>query len=630
MDQLHTAGRSFDAWAAVTSSGVVAVGIINQKPEMVVTRTALETFEDRMLKCADIVLEANGSLQILSTTGRTKDPIRLHKLSVDITSSGYYIQPGQCLITCDCFSAFFVDKCTEVDRISSVQCVQPMSSSAVLVAIDKPHGTEIQQWSMCEETLGLHTAFHANTIIPEKNLHWVRQTSVQFPSCVTAYATSPLLTDNTSLFPFGSAFACDDLDVRLISRLSLNDAEICSSDMTNEYEKIVSLAISPNGCVCVAMTSECRMLLFGRKNVTVEELSTLLEYDICTGVTCEDTILCLRSDLGLADKVSQNLLAGLSKQARGLQAQLSTRMDMMKVALSMSNEAGLVAAADHLTALLLHHTSQAFIAVLSSSAYDESDQNAEEKFRWLLGQPGNNAEQDVDKLLSMLEPLSDFLPDESKASSLQPLVQWVCDLTMTLLSSIPMQYNNYPASSGSWLLKDINSLSTLRELILLTRLWYNAVPRIRPVLSCSTSFDALARIFQLLTQLILSLREGISMQISLIDECILLSNELVLPPFERSICWSELPVSISLDRASKHAFGEQAGSIGCLKVPSGQYTTNGRKDIYTQIAINTEEYKRCIRCNAVTLLTWPASEQKNRFNVTSHYCICGGLWCLNT
>lgn len=46
----------------------------------------------------------------------------------------------------------------------------------------------------------------------------------------------------------------------------------------------------------------------------------------------------------------------------------------LQVALSMSNEAGLVAAADHLTALLLHHTSQAFIAVLSSSAYDESDQ----------------------------------------------------------------------------------------------------------------------------------------------------------------------------------------------------------------------------------------------------------------
>lgn len=62
----------------------MAVGIVHQKTEMVVTRVALETFEDRMLKCADIVLEANGSVQILSTTGRTKDPIRLHKLTTDV------------------------------------------------------------------------------------------------------------------------------------------------------------------------------------------------------------------------------------------------------------------------------------------------------------------------------------------------------------------------------------------------------------------------------------------------------------------------------------------------------------------------------------------------------------------
>lgn len=169
-----------------------------------------------------------------------------------------------------------------------------MSSSVVLVAIDKPTGTEIQQWTMCEETLGLHTAFHANTIIPEKNLHWIRQTSAQFSSYVTAYATNPLITDNTSLFPFGSAFACDDQVLRLISRLSLSDTQSCFTELTNDTEKVVSLSISPNGCVCVAMTTECRMLVFGASNVTVEQMSTLLEYDMCTGVTCEDVILCLR------------------------------------------------------------------------------------------------------------------------------------------------------------------------------------------------------------------------------------------------------------------------------------------------------------------------------------------------
>lgn len=65
----------------------VGLGLVQQKTEMVVTRTSLESFEGRRLTCADIVIDPVGCIHILTSTSRTKDPIRLHKLQMDVSAS---------------------------------------------------------------------------------------------------------------------------------------------------------------------------------------------------------------------------------------------------------------------------------------------------------------------------------------------------------------------------------------------------------------------------------------------------------------------------------------------------------------------------------------------------------------
>ena len=145
---------------------------------------------------------------------------------------------------------------------------------------------------MCEETLGLHTAFHANTIIPEKNFHWIRQTSHQMQGRVTASTVNPLISDNSNMFPFGSAFCGDQLNLHLASRLSLSDMQTRSTGLSEPNEYISSLAISPNGCVCVALTTRSNMLIYGADNLTVEHLTILLDYSMFTGATWEDIIMC--------------------------------------------------------------------------------------------------------------------------------------------------------------------------------------------------------------------------------------------------------------------------------------------------------------------------------------------------
>jgi len=97
------------------------------------------------------------------------------------------------------------------------------------------------------------------------------------------------------MFPLGAAFASDDMTLGFVSRLSLSDVQTVSAPRTHPDERIVSLAFSPNGCVCVAMTTRLRMLVLGRSSLTVEHLSTLLEYDLLTGHTWEDVLVCLKS-----------------------------------------------------------------------------------------------------------------------------------------------------------------------------------------------------------------------------------------------------------------------------------------------------------------------------------------------
>ena len=106
---------------------------------------------------------------------------------------------------------------------------------------------------------------------------------------------------------------------------------------------------------------------------------------------------------------------------------------------------------------------------------------------------------------------------------LQPLVQWVCDLTMALLSSLPVHHYG-ASSSGVWLVKDAKSLYTLKQLLALIRRWYSNVSGIRPVLSCSMGFDVIAKLYKLLTILACSVKDGSSLPDSLIEECGLLAN----------------------------------------------------------------------------------------------------------
>lgn len=144
---------------------------------------------------------------------------------------------------------------------------------------------------------------------------------------------------------------------------------------------------------------------------------------------------------------------------------------------------------------------------------------------------------DVDKVLLHVEA-KEFTIEPSALQSLQQLIQWVADLALSLLARLPhgvrpsgvspigemlnmsnslslniyvkFLLDDFPCIKYLILLqydllRDYKALNTLRELLVIIRIWGLLRKTCLPVfVRCSDSLDILAHIFKLLTRLVQS------------------------------------------------------------------------------------------------------------------------------
>lgn len=141
-----------------------------------------------------------------------------------------------------------------------------------------------------------------------------------------------------------------------------------------------------------------------------------------------------------------------------------------------------------------------------------------------------SAPADIDKVLLNLEP-KDFTVEPSTLQSLQQLIQWVADLALNILAKLPenrqvagmvrstsnagvsfkLNLNSIEEIDICFPLfqydisKDIVALNSIRELLVMMRIWGLLRPQCLPVFSRSAeNLDILATLFKLLTRLALS------------------------------------------------------------------------------------------------------------------------------
>lgn len=112
---------------------------------------------------------------------------------------------------------------------------------------------------------------------------------------------------------------------------------------------------------------------------------------------------------------------------------------------------------------------------------------------------------DVDKILMHLEG-KEFTVEPSTLQSLQQLIQWVADLALNLLVKLP---DSRPTAGKPYdLLRDVKALNTLREMLVLIRIWGLLRKTCLPVFTKSDAgLDVLALLFRLLSRLVQNVNE---------------------------------------------------------------------------------------------------------------------------
>lgn len=155
---------------------------------------------------------------------------------------------------------------------------------------------------------------------------------------------------------------------------------------------------------------------------------------------------------------------------------------------------------------------------------------------------------DIDKVLLKLDA-KDFAVEKRTLQSLHQLIQYVANLTLSILARLPENRCNHSRSGGVSdanfkqsigleiistialfqydISKDIVALNSCRELLVMIRMWGLLKSQCLPVFCrFSDNCDVLAIIYRLLTKLALNPNEPDDM---LLDECCLLPNQVSIP-----------------------------------------------------------------------------------------------------
>ena len=129
-----------------------------------------------------------------------------------------------------------------------------------------------------------------------------------------------------------------------------------------------------------------------------------------------------------------------------------------------------------------------------------------------------------------LNPEKKFVVDVATLQSVQPLIQWVADLALYLLTLLPATLGSAGAAfAGAALLRNSRVLATVRELLVMSRIWGLISSECLPTFTLTVAgYDVLPQLFRLITRVWLASRESSVQEFedSIVDECYSMSAQV--------------------------------------------------------------------------------------------------------
>lgn len=675
--------RAKDGWVAISETGLVCVTTL--KPEVRITRKCLAQVRARVA-VADLAFTTMGKVIAVANDGEIRSAVQFYRISLP---GG----PDGCQILSDRLPCLFPHSHTEKDFseyfVSNLQFVSKNSGEAILVCTTGKNGSCIKRWEMKKGKIQVHERFqqeiasHLHPYLPNYSVYeWTIINVHKDPAnivslCLPRLPTPKIDFSPTNILTYPAAILLVQYDndrLQLLSSLRLTpsgsfstelqssgDAEIGLSPKRVRYSAdkygpgcLGAICFSPCCCCAVGVTMTGDLCMFKLQHLSdnvdhggvrlKHNLKDLLQYCLLTGWEWWDVLMAahLGTPPDTLDAVLRLFTDDFILQDMSQQLIYGSRFRTIKASLLKCTKDGAGQAVDCFVHQLLIAIAATFRSLLRSS-HNATDQ---------LAKIPTTVDVDVDKVLQALDT-KELTLESTTVLSLFPIIQWLADVAMFVVNVVAFtSYHNKESAPGVSLMRDTGFLATLREMLVLIRLWGQTTPGVLPSITPSADKnESLALLFKILTKIWLLSRQANTDEpdVAALEDRLAAEAAPLTPNFSSFLQNIQVPslnrgvsgkaASTGQIKPSQYQFGTQPvlqkthpifhpSSSAIFPMPAdGIHTV----DVVRRVFLDKSPYsklKQCTRCNCVSLIDnigdhIAAKAWEQRW-VRS--CVCGGSW----
>lgn len=634
----HFAGRPLEGCVLVGTSGMVGVVVFTPDGRVMTASESLGSVRHR-IRVIDMCYAKNGDFLVASSSGKISLPIQCYRVVVRM-------HDDKCTVTTQALPSFFLQCSSKDDNtytyISGLKFAFREDADALIVAASGKVGSMVELWELREKVLSINKLFLQNQNSETyKSVVW--QHSTHFPTNSPVVRIATPLCSVTSATPSSCPLvvALVDGSIMCLYRDSLQQpitvnvnstyqrGEELPLKMARRSITVASMQFSWTNSLVFVMDSQSQMYLY-RLTHTLDPV-TLLEYCLVTGMNWWDVLMCLRGHM--LEMISERFSESFNRQLASLQQCYYVRFMAMKVVLYRMQQGGQQKASFQNALLMLHLIASAFKALLRPSDLSSHDKGPGESLSEILSAKSVECVGDVDKALLNLEA-KEYTVEASTLQSLQQLIQWVANFALSLLAALPEHRQN--KGPGYEILKDAKTLSLLRELVVIMRIWGLIRSTCLPTFVRSTeNLDVLGHLFRLLTRLLQTQEPDDA----LLDECCLLYSQVMIPHVNfGAMAYGIASPALWLQTTPLQLeYGQEPDFVQFKSEPSpfdGAAQREALMDAVRHIYLGQQPaaVKQCTRCCSLTLLHGLPRSAANRAwdQRWARGCPCGGHWKLRS
>ncbi|XP_055948593.1 mediator of RNA polymerase II transcription subunit 16-like [Argiope bruennichi] len=643
---------------AITTTGMVFVLILQSDGNIITAAELLGQFRSK-IKVTDLCYAKSGDFLIVTTDGLVQSSVHCYRVGLKVIQD-------ECIITCEPFSSFFLNShatCLAGDKqiyskVTHLKFLLREAADAVVITASGPSGSVVELWELREKPVTFNKIFSNPSLERQpKTVVWQHHTSATTNSGVVAMATPRLSIYDANPPPSYILVAYKDNSIKCFYRESLQLAcNISVNTRTHHRDEhtmyshqqgsknylhgaaISDMQLSWTGCTLVAIDSLSQLFLYRLCPVTdiggpmtTSYALTVLEYCLMTGTDWWDVVLSLRP--GWIESICEKFTESFNRQPAAAQQGWISRYLSIKGSLYRCLSNGLAKAGDCHALIMLNAISAAMKSLLRPRDLSSQDKGPAENLTAILNSKGTEAVYQMDKVLLHLES-KEFTVEPPILQSLQHLTQWVADCALYLLATLPYQSPNHNRYPGGGLVADPKALNTLRELLVIIRIWSLLNESCLPVFTkMAENLDVLSLLFKLLTKTLLA--HGSEPDDSLLDECSLLPNQVLIPIIELgtqafgvaspALFMNSLP--LQFEYYSQPEFLKYNSKVPTIE---GTIPQNHKSDIVRHVSLgrNPTHVRQCTRCYSSSMLKAGARSAATRAwdQRWLRCCPCGGQW----